>query len=193
MAMNKGEKYEAILEAAVKVISANGYRNSHVNRIAKEAGVAGGTVYLYFKNKEEMLLDVFNRFLVNLIEEIQLEIGRITDPKKKLKRLIEAHLGKVEADFNLAVVCLVELRLPDPMFQEATGKALRKYFHMIEKVVEEGQANGSFNPSLNKYLARQMIFGTLDEIVTSWVRHRRTGLAGQSRQVYKMLLNGLTH
>lgn len=191
MAKKKGEKYEAILEAAVRVISANGYKNSPVRKIARAAGVAGGTVYLYFDSKEEMMVDVFNEFLGNFIEEIRLEMEETADSAGKLKKLVEAHLTKLEANPNMAVVCLVELRQPDPMLREATGEVLRRYFHLIEQIVEEGQANGSFNPRLNKYLARQMIFGTLDEIVTGWVWHRRPGLAGQAPQVYTMLLEGL--
>lgn len=188
-----GDKYEAILEAAVKVISADGYRNSQVKKIAKEAGVAGGTVYLYFNNKEELIVDVFNKFLNNLIDRVRLETQKITDSKRKLKKLVEAHLAQVEANYDLAVVCFVELRQPDPVLRKVAGIVLRRYFNFIEQVVEEGQANGSFNPRLNKQLARQMIFGTLDEIVTSWVLNRRTSLAGRASQIYKMLLNGLTY
>lgn len=192
MAKKKGEKYQAIIEAAVKVISTNGYRNAPVNKIARAAGVAGGTVYLYFDSKEDMMVDVFKEFLGSFIEEIRLEMAEIKDSAKKLEKLVEAHLTKLEVNYNLAVVCLVELRQPDPMLREATGEVLRRYFQLIEEIVEEGQANGSFNPKLNKYLARQMIFGTLDEIVTSWVWHRRPGLANQAPEVYEMILNGLT-
>lgn len=192
MAKKKGEKYQAIIEAAVKVISANGYRRAPVNKIARAAGVAGGTVYLYFDSKEEMMVDVFKEFLGNFIEEIKLEIAEVKDSAKKLQKLVEAHLTKVEANFNLAVVCLVELRQPDTMLRVATGKVLRHYFQLIEEIVEEGQNNGTFNPRLNIFLVRQMIFGTLDQIVTSWVWHRRPGLADQAPQVYEMLLDGLT-
>ena len=192
MAKKKGEKYEAIIDAAVRVISANGYKNAPVNKIARAAGVAGGTVYLYFDSKEEMMVDVFREFLGSFIEEIRVEMAEIKDSAKKLKKLVEAHLSKLEANYNLAFVCLVELRQPDQMLREATGEILRRYFQLIEEVVEEGQANGTFNPRLNKYLVRQMIFGTLDEIVTSWVYHRHPGLAAQAPEVYEMIFNGLS-
>lgn len=192
MAKRKGQKYEAILEAAVKVIAANGYGNSQINKIAREAGVADGTVYLYFDSKDEMMIDVFNDFLSDFIEEIRREMAAIPDSPGKLRKLVEAHLNSVESNYEKAVVCLVELRRPDPVLREATGEVLRRYFRLIEEFVEEGQANGSFNPDLNKYLARQMIFGTLDEIVTSWVWHRRPGLAAQAPIIYNMLLHGLT-
>ncbi|MDA8236127.1 MAG: TetR/AcrR family transcriptional regulator [Clostridia bacterium] len=192
MAKKKGEKYDAILGAAVKVIAVNGYGNSQISKIAKEAGVADGTVYLYFDSKEEMMVDVFNEFLGGFIEEIRHEMSEITNTADKLKKLVEAHLTKLENDHDLAIVCLVELRRPDPQLRQATGDVLRRYFHLIEDLIEEGQASGFFNPELNKYLARQMIFGTLDEIVISWVFNRRHSLAAQAPQVYKMLLNSLT-
>lgn len=191
-AKKKGEKYEAILDAAVKVIAANGYADSQISKIAREAGVADGTVYLYFDSKEEIMIDLFNEFLGAFIEEIRHEMSEITDSAEMLKKLVEAHLTKLEANHNLAVVCLVELRRPDPVLRNATGVLLRKYFGLIEQIVEDGQMNGCFNPALNKHLARRMIFGTLDEIITSWVYSRRQSLADLVPQVYKMLLNSLT-
>lgn len=191
MAKKKGEKYEAILEAAKKVIAANGYENSQVSKIAREAGVADGTVYLYFENKEEILIDLFNEFLGGFIEEVRQELAGISDSAAKLKKLVEAHLTIMEENLELAIVCLVELRQPDHRLREATGVVLRGYFKVIEELIEEGQQNGSFNPELNKFLARQMVFGTLDEIVTSWVWSRRHSLAKQIPQTQQMLLSGL--
>lgn len=192
MAKKKGEKYEAILEAAVKVIAVNGYANSQVSKIARAAGVADGTVYHYFESKEEILIDLFNEFLGSFIEEIRLEMAEINDSAGKLKKLVEAHLTKLEANHDLAIVILIELRQPNPKLRLATGQVLRKYFKLIEQLVEEGQANGLFNPDLNKYLARQLIYGTLDEIAASWVWSRRHSLTDQIPQVCKMLLYGLT-
>jgi TetR/AcrR family fatty acid metabolism transcriptional regulator len=192
MAKKKGEKYEAIIEAAVKVISANGYKNSQINKIAKKAGVADGTVYLYFDSKEEIMVDVFNEFLGGFIEQVRLEMESIGDTPGKLRKLVEAHLTILEKAYDLAVVVMVELRQPDPVLRRATMDVLKKYFRLIEALIEEGQANGSFNPDLNKFLARRMIFGTLDEIVISWVYRPNRSLSELVPQVYKMLLNGLT-
>ena len=192
MAKRKGGKYQSILDAAVKVIAANGYGNSQINKIAREAGVADGTVYIYFDSKEEMMIDVFNDFLGGFIEEIRLEMAQIPDSPGKLKKLVKAHLTIVESNYEKAVVCLVELRRPDPILREAMGEVLRRYFQLIEQLVEEGQADGSFNPDLDKRLVRRMIFGTLDEIVTSWVWRRRPGLADQAPIVSNMMLRGLT-
>lgn len=192
MAKKKGEKYEAILEAAVKVIAANGYRNSQINKIAKKAGVADGTVYLYFDSKEEIMVDIHNEFLGGFIEEVRRGMMGINDSPGKLKKLVEAHLTILEKDYDLAVVVMVELRQPDPVLRRATSDVLKRYFRLIEELIEQGQANGSFNPELNKFLARRMIFGTLDEIVISWVYNPNRSLSDLVPQVYKMLLNGLT-
>lgn len=192
MAKKKGEKYEAILEAAVKVIAANGYANSQVSKIAREAGVADGTVYHYFDSKEEILIDLFSEFLGNFIEEIRIEMAEITNSAGKLKKLVEAHLTKMEENHDLAIVILVEIRQPNQKLRLATGQVLRKYFHLIEQLVEEGQAEGLFNPDLNKYLARQLIYGTMDEVAASWVWSGRHSLTAQIPQVCHMLLHGLT-
>ena len=192
MAKKKGDKYDAILEAAVKVIAANGYANSQISKIAREAGVADGTVYLYFDSKEEMMVDLFNEFLGGFVEEIRHEMSEVTDSAEMLRKLVEAHLTKLESNSEIAVVCLVELRRPDPKLRKATGEVLRRYFKLIEQIVEDGQVNGTFNPKLNKFLVRRMIYGTLDEIVTSWVYNRRYNLKELVPEVYEMLLNSLT-
>lgn len=192
MAKKKGEKYEAILDAAVKVIAANGYANSQVSKIAREAGVADGTIYLYFDSKEEILIDLFNEFMGQFIEEVRQEITAMPDVVSKLRKLVEAHLTKLEANPDLATVTQVELRQSDPRLRLALGETLRGYFRLIEELVEEGKTQGIFAPELNKYLARQMIFGTLDDIVTRWVWSRRHySLAAQVPQVFQMLLHGL--
>lgn len=193
MSKRKGEKYEAILEAAVKVIAANGYANSQVSKIAREAGVADGTVYLYFDSKEEILIDLFKEFLGSFIEDVKLKLLQEPDVAGKLQKLVENHLGKLEANPDLATVCQVELRQPDPKLRGVLGEILKGYFRLIEQIVEDGQASGFFDPGLNKYLARQMIFGTIDDIVTRWLWGRRHySLVVQAPQVSRMIINGLS-
>lgn len=193
MQKKKGNKYDAIIKAAGRVIAKNGYANSQISKIAKEAGVADGTVYVYFNSKEEIMINLFNEFLGGFVKEIRAELEDIDDVREGLKRLVKAHLTILQANPDLAAVCLVELRQPDQNLRLATRDVLRSYFKLLEELVEDGQKSGFFNPTLNKYVARQMIYGTLDEIVTSWVLNRRNiNLTDYIPQVYKMMYNALT-
>ena len=105
-----GDKREAILRAAIKVFANSGYFNSKVADIAREAGVADGTVYLYFKSKEDILHSIFDRSVEDALGAAREQIKRVSDPKEKLRRIALLHLERLGADRDLAVVFQVELR-----------------------------------------------------------------------------------
>src|ERR687889_1089973 len=92
------DKREAILRAATTVFARNGYFNSKVADIAREAGIADGTVYLYFKSKEEILHSVFDRAMEEFISEGKKEIAEIPEADKRLRRIAQLHLEKLGAD-----------------------------------------------------------------------------------------------
>src|SRR4051794_14081424 len=64
-------KYMQIIDAAVVVIAEHGYHQAQVSKIAKQAGVADGTIYLYFKNKEDILISLFEEKMGTYIEKIE--------------------------------------------------------------------------------------------------------------------------
>src|SRR5215813_12624995 len=104
------EKYGLILRAATKVFARNGYFNSKVADIARAAGVADGTVYLYFKSKEEILHSIFDQNMAEAIAAGRKLIEKLRDPREKLQRIAVLHLERLGADRDLAVVFQVELR-----------------------------------------------------------------------------------
>src|ERR1044071_7548181 len=120
-------KSEAILRAAIKVFARSGFFNSKVADVARDAGVADGTVYLYFKNKEDLLVSIFNYTIDEAIEKAHKELSDTTDPGKKILRLAHLHLSLMGRDRNLAVVFQVELRQLKFMEQFSTTK-LSQYF-----------------------------------------------------------------
>src|SRR6187431_1963475 len=99
-----GDKREAILRAATSVFAHNGYFNSKVADIAREAGVADGTVYLYFKSKEDILHSIFDRSVEKALGDARTQIEALSDPKEKLRRIALLHLERLGADRDLAVV-----------------------------------------------------------------------------------------
>jgi TetR/AcrR family fatty acid metabolism transcriptional regulator len=132
------DKREAILKAAVKIFAKKGYFNSKVSDIASEAGIADGTVYLYFKSKDEVLRSVFDRTMEDFISEGRAELVKISSPAEKLKWLAHFHLRKLGADRDLAIVFQVELRGSTKFMEEFSEKGFRQYLDVIKKVIEEG-------------------------------------------------------
>ena len=186
------DKREAILRAAIRVFANNGYFNSKVADIAREAGVADGTVYLYFKSKEEILHSIFDRNMEEAIAASQKQLEKISDAREKLRRIALIHLERLGADRDLAVVCQVELRGSTKFMEEFSAAGFAEYLNLIRSTFEEGQKGGVFRRELNAKIVAKILFGALDEMATNWIlSKRRYKLAPMADQVLDIFLNGV--
>lgn len=187
----RGPKYEQIIEAAVQVIAENGYHHAQVAKIAKVAGVADGTIYLYFKNKEDILISLFKEKMGDFIEKIKEQIANVDLPSDKLLTLIEMHFKQLAENPMLAIVTQVELRQANTVLRQKINDVLKDYLVVIDEILIEGIESGYFSEDLDVRLARQMIFGTLDEIVTNWVmKERKYDLVSLAKPTKHLLVNG---
>src|SRR5690554_1231483 len=185
-------KYNQILDAAVEVIAENGYHSSQVSKIAKEAGVADGTIYLYFDNKEDILISLFQEEIGQFIEKIEDVIQSEQDADKRLYTLIEMHLQQLTENPKLAIVTQLELRQSNKRLRLKINAVLKRYLQIIDDVLMDGMEKGIFHDHLNVRLVRQMIFGTIDEVVTNWVmKEQKYDLMTQAKDVHFIISNGL--
>ncbi|MFD2046263.1 TetR/AcrR family transcriptional regulator [Ornithinibacillus salinisoli] len=186
-------KYKLIIDAAVEVIAENGYHASQVSKIAKKAGVADGTIYLYFKNKEDILVSVFEEKMGQFIEQIATAIDQKSNANEKLLTLIEMHFSQLAKDHHLAIVTQLELRQSNIDLRLQINKVLKPYLMVIDSIINEGIEQNIFRDDLNKKLVRQMIFGTLDETVTNWVmKEEKYELVSLAPSVHALITNGLS-
>jgi TetR/AcrR family fatty acid metabolism transcriptional regulator len=186
------DKREAILRSAIKVFAQKGYFNSKVSDIAKEAGIADGTVYLYFKSKEEILHSVFDRAMEEFIAEGKREIAAIETADGRLQRIAQLHLEKLGADRDLAVVFQVELRGSTKFMEEFSGGGFAEYLDIIKKTIEEGQKTGVFRRDLKAITGAKILYGALDEMVTNWILSKRAyQLAPMADEVLKIFFGGI--
>ncbi|MGE7182629.1 TetR/AcrR family transcriptional regulator [Peribacillus sp. NPDC006672] len=184
-------KYNQIIDAAVIVIAQNGYYQAQVSKIAKQAGVADGTIYLYFKNKEDILISLFHEKMGYFVEQIEEEIKGKRTASEKLQVLIQKHFQNLSEDVNLAIVTQLELRQSNKELRLRINDVLRGYLNLIDQIIIEGKENGEFLPDLNNLLARQMIFGTIDETVTTWVMNeQKYSLPDLAPDVHRLLIGG---
>ncbi|MFJ7363304.1 TetR/AcrR family transcriptional regulator [Peribacillus frigoritolerans] len=184
-------KYNQIIDAAVIAIAQNGYYQAQVSKIAKQAGVADGTIYLYFKNKEDILISLFHEKMGYFVEQIEEEIKGKTTASEKLHVLIQKHFQNLSEDVNLAIVTQLELRQSNKELRLRINDVLRGYLNLIDQIIIEGKENGEFLPDLNNLLARQMIFGTIDETVTTWVMNeQKYSLPDLAPDVHRLLIGG---
>lgn len=191
--MNKDRpKYRQIIEAAVEVIAENGYHASQVSKIAKTANVADGTIYLYFKNKEDILISVFKEKMGHFIERIEDSIHEKETASDKLLMLVKMHYTQLSKSPYLAIVTQLELRQSKPELRYEINKVLKSYLDVIDSIISHGIAQGEIRDDINPQLIRQMIFGTLDETVTTWVmKSQRYPLIDQAEDVHHLLTKGL--
>ncbi|GEN31468.1 TetR/AcrR family fatty acid metabolism transcriptional regulator [Cerasibacillus quisquiliarum] len=186
-------KYKAIIDGAVQVIAENGYHASQVSKIAKKAGVADGTIYLYFKNKEDILVSVFREKMGQFIQKIADATHKEKDIQKKLLTLIRLHFEQLAVDHHLAIVTQLELRQSDPKIRQQINNVLKDYLDIIDMILKEGMEQHVIRRDLNIPLMRQMIFGTIDETVTNWVmKNQKFDLVSLAPDVHDLLMNGLS-
>ncbi|MDX6447415.1 MAG: TetR/AcrR family transcriptional regulator, fatty acid metabolism regulator protein [Blastocatellia bacterium] len=186
-------KRESILRAATSVFARNGYFNSKVADIAREAEVADGTVYLYFKSKEEILHSIFDQNMAEAIAAGRVLIDKLQDPGEKLRRIAMLHLERLGSDRDLAVVFQVELRGSTKFMREFSAAGFAEYLGLLRKTFEEGQRSGVFRKDLSAKLVSKILFGALDEMATNWIISKRNyKLAPMAEVVMDVFLNGVS-
>jgi TetR/AcrR family fatty acid metabolism transcriptional regulator len=186
------DKYQAIIDAAIKVIAEHGYHNAQVAKIAREAGVAEGTIYLYFQNKEDVLVSIFKEKMGEYIALVRNELQKTKEPLEKLRMLIQMHFSKLEANRDLAAVLQIQLRQSHPTIRQRITEPLKGYYRLIEEIIAEGISKNVFRQNLNVYLTRQVIFGSMDEVATCWVMAQRPySLAAQVPAVFDLLMHAI--
>lgn len=186
-------KSETILRAAAKVFAQSGYFNAKVADVAREAGVADGTVYLYFKNKEDLLTSIFDWAMGSFIERARTELGNLKEPEEKLRRFAHLHFSLLEEERDIAIVFQIELRQSTKFMEQFSTTHLASYLQMLREIIEAGQRTKRFRKSLNSTLTAKFLFGALDEMATNWVLSRRKqSLTALAEPVLDIFLHGVS-
>ncbi len=190
--MRDPDKPQQIIEAAVRVFARKGYYNSRVSDIAREAGIAAGTIYLYFRTKDDILVTLFREKMAQFVGSLRKAIADEPDAVAKLSRLIRLHFEMLEEDPQLAEVVQVELRQGQKFFRGASTHEIASYFALITSVLEEGVADGRFRAGLPVKVATKALFGAMDQMATSWVLGKRGyRLADTADALADIFLRGL--
>ncbi len=188
----KTDKRARILEAAVRVFAERGFFNATVAEIARAAGVADGTIYLYFKSKDDLLLQLFEEKMAELLSSAEAALAEETTAPARLSRFIEHHLAAVEKNPELAAVLIVELRQSAQALRPNEKARLQSYLEVIAEVVRKGQEAGELDSAVTPSVVKRAVFGALDELALGWLRSaRRTSLKKTAAEVAAWLVRGL--
>ncbi|NCQ60883.1 MAG: TetR/AcrR family transcriptional regulator [Myxococcales bacterium] len=162
------DKRERILEAAIRVFAQGGFYATRVSDIAREAGVADGTIYLYFENKDDVLISIFQDRIGKLIEVLREVAARDEPVDKRVRRIIELQLGLLEGRRDLAEVITVNLRQSSKLLKQYGAPLFTEYLELIASVIAEGQKSGVFRKDVSPRVAARALWGGLDGLALTW-------------------------
>jgi TetR/AcrR family transcriptional regulator, fatty acid metabolism regulator protein len=163
------EKYHQILDAAVTVFAEQGFLQSTVAQVAKKAGVADGTIYLYFKNKDDILIQIYAYKTQQVFEEFRKAIDTGKSAEQKLHNLVRAHLEEFQKDIDMAIVYQAETHQHRRLAQDVIKEMSKWYRDIITEVVELGQEEGTMRRNLYMGLVMRLITGAVDEVINAWI------------------------
>src|SRR5512139_1553180 len=190
---NGADKRNRILRAAIRIFSQKGFFNSKVSEIARASGVADGTIYLYFKNKDDLLISLFEEKMGDVVAGVRQRISTGGDALAKLRIFIENHMELLDREAGLMEVLQVELRQSKRFLKDYTPVKFFEYLEVISDILEEGKREGLFRPDLNVSVARRAIFGALDELCLTYVLSHNPKYHPSvcSAEVFRILAGGI--
>lgn len=191
------EKRERILEGALRAFAKKGYYNTKVSEIASEAGVADGTIYLYFKNKDDLLICLFEDRMEWIIARLTKELGEVQGGvMERLQAFVDLHFRLAFENRELAEFITVELRQSAKFVKEYKNPKFADYLRILQNLIEQGQQQGHIRSELDSRIVSRAIFGALDEVLLQLTLSRSThaDVEHQVQQISSMLIHGLiTH
>jgi len=162
-------KYHQILEAAIKVFAEQGFHQATISQIAREAGVADGTIYLYFKNKEDIMVNFFGYKTKQVFGRFREEVDKADNARDKLRMLIKRHLEEFQRDRSMAILYQTETRRFSRMCEEQIREMSKMYLDLVSEIVESGQDEGLMRKDLYMGLVKRFIIGAIDEVINTWL------------------------
>lgn len=190
----KADKRALITEAATEVFAEKGFHQARVSDIARRAGVADGTIYLYFKNKEDLLLSIFEEKMDLLLNRLGQALQGVDDPLDRVRRFARFHFEQVRTNRSVAEVLQVELRLSNKFIKEYRPEKLWAYLNVFGQIVRDGQATGLFRPDIDHFITSWAFFGAMDELAMQWVLARnqaRFPLEAAADQIADVFIRGM--
>jgi TetR/AcrR family fatty acid metabolism transcriptional regulator len=193
MKNKNGEKYYRIINAATKVFAKKGFFHAKVSDIAKEAQVADGTIYLYFDNKDDILISLFEEQMTAVLENMMAQLAQEKDVVRKIEKFALTHLKLIELNKNMAEIIQVELRQSTKFMKEYKNEKFLQYLNVIAEIIREGQAKGIFKNDVIPGVAKRAFFGALDEMSRFWVlsTHKKYDIETAAKQISGYFLHGL--
>ena len=188
------DKRNLITDAAVEVFAEKGFHLARISDIAQRAGIADGTIYLYFKNKEDLLLSIFEEKMDLLLSGLGETLADVQGPEERIRAFARFHFNQVRTNRSAAEVLQIELRLSNKFLKEYRPEKLWAYLGVFGQIIREGQEQGLFREDIDPFITSWAFFGAMDELAMQWVLTRnqsRFPLDATAEQVADIFIRGL--
>lgn len=190
--MKVGDKREKIIQSAIQVFAEKGFHEAKISEIAENAGVADGTIYIYFKNKNDILLAIIEEETAKITTKLKQNLLALDSPEDKLKKFIELYLTLFYENKGLATLFQNELRRGRELVKDFHSDKLIEYDEILREIIEEGQKKGIFIKDIQPSIIVNAIYGALDELVRLVVNAEKSLEKDLiNDQIQKFILNGL--
>ncbi len=163
------EKYQRILDAALEVFASKGFHEAKVTEIARIAGVADGTIYLYFKNKDDLVVSLLETKVAYINDLMKRSVAVIADARDRVHHMVRFHVRLAYEDPALTRFLTIELRRGSAFVEKHAQKAVKTYLETWCDALQLGQRQGHFRPELDVHIVKHLVFGALDFACMAWV------------------------
>ena len=188
----KDIRKQQIIQAAIEVFSKSNFQNASISEIARKADIAEGTIYQYFKNKEDLFFSIPAQKTKEFCEELDLHLQGIHDAVSKIRKLIWYYLYFFKMHPDYARTLMLEMRVSKSFIQSKTYGSLKEFTDKVLEIIKEGQTEGIVRKDINQYLIRELMLGILEHRVTRWLlKEENYDLLENYSEVFDLIFNGI--
>lgn len=163
------DKKWMILKGAIKVFAKRGFHRARTAEVAKAASVAEGTIYNYFKGKDDLLVSIFEEVWGDFTRRLRAESSKLDDPAEKMALILDETFNLFENDPALAEVFLVELRQTNKIFSSRPTMVFLDFLELLEDTMREGIRDGIYRKDVNLQVLRAFLFGGVEGVLLAWL------------------------
>jgi TetR/AcrR family fatty acid metabolism transcriptional regulator len=188
----RARKRQRILKSAIEVFSRKGFYHAKISEIARKAGVADGTIYIYFDNKDDLLISIFEEEMERIIQRFREELSKVSRADEKLFHFITLHARMVTEEPDLAHILQIELRQSSVFMANYKPVKFRQFLNILEEIFLEGQRQGIFPADLHPGIVKRTVFGAVDEMALHWILSNKSyDLVESAKKFAEIYLHGL--
>jgi TetR/AcrR family fatty acid metabolism transcriptional regulator len=177
IAANKNGKTQTrdrILNSARRLFADKGYQKTTIVDISKQAGLSEAALYEYFQGKEDLLHMIPDLWLSELLRDLEDQLFGIQGAINKLRKYLWWYMRRVEQSPLDAKIVYLFLKTNSNFMTTDVYSNVKQLYSYLSDIFEEGRTSGEFKNNLDSRVARDIVVGIMDHIITRWLLKERS-------------------